>query len=208
MVPKQIIPVFMLAVALYTAKSQAQEKKNYISGTVGFSSYTQDNRGTEFKANTFTIMPSYGHYISEKFSIGIAAGYSHISMKQTGIENPNKTNGFNVGPFIRFEQPIWGDKVSVYNDLGLSYENTKGESSAMDNNDRDVSSNAGTLYYKPGLIVNFTKRTSLLLNLGYLLNATHSEKKDPSNGTVKQTSAGIQSGFGLSSLNFGFQFKF
>ncbi|WP_170137799.1 outer membrane beta-barrel protein [Chitinophaga dinghuensis] len=204
---KHVMPVALLVVAFSAVKSQAQEKKNYVSGSIGFNSISQEYPNSKVKYNNFNVMPTYGHYISEKFSIGITAGYTHGAGEDKVTGESKKINGFNVGPFIRFEQPIWGDKVTVYNDLGLNYMHSKG-SSDLKSEDGEYSSNAGILFYRPGIMVNFTKRTSLLLNLGNLLTIAHSVDKSPTIGTVRQTTAGVQSGFGINSLNIGFQYKF
>ncbi|MFB6457930.1 outer membrane beta-barrel protein [Chitinophaga sp. Hz27] len=208
MLLKRVIPVLMLTVALSAVKSQAQEKKNYISGTIGFNNSKQEANGDEIKSNDFTIAPTYGHYISNKFSIALSVGYSHGTGDQKLSGATTKSDGFHVSPFVRFEQPIWSDKLSVFNDVGLMYLHNKTTVDTKGSDQQESSLNMSMLFYRPGLLVNLTKRSAITLSLGELLTVAHSVNKSPTGSTTTQTSAGIQSGFGINSLSFGFQYKF
>ncbi|MCW3465579.1 porin family protein [Chitinophaga nivalis] len=200
--------VLTLANLLLAVHSQAQVKKNYVSGAVGFRSTKENKEGSaESKVSSFNISPSYGRYLNERFSIGLAVGY--YQTKSSGEPNPaSKTTGWQVAPFIRYEQPLWNSKFSIYNDVQLQASFSKSTIDIPSSIYPGKSTSFG-IYYTPGLLFNVTPRVAVTGNLGSLLYLTHSTDKM---GDIRykktETSGGISSGFGLNNVHFGFLFRF
>jgi opacity protein-like surface antigen len=205
---KVVIPVLMAAAIMSAINANAQQKKNFISGQIGFNSSKQETSGqADIKRSGFSIGPTYGRYLNEKFSFGIGLGYASSKEDDNPSSSLNKVKSFNVTPFLRFEQPLWNSKISVYNEIGVSA--GYGETKSDRNNFTDSKIRNLSLYYTPGLMFNFTPRCAMIASLGSLLGAsvTTSERLNGSSKTT-ESRAGVISGFGINSVQFGFLFRF
>ncbi|MCY4778985.1 outer membrane beta-barrel protein [Sphingobacterium sp. UT-1RO-CII-1] len=90
----------LTAVAALTLASQAQTEKGkfLVGGQVGFE--TSKIKDTDTKANSFSINPTVGYFVSDNWAIGTAVGYDWAK-GETAKDASVKTDAFNVAPFAR-----------------------------------------------------------------------------------------------------------
>ena len=90
----------LTAVAALTAALQAQTEKGkfIVGGQVGFES--TKTKDTDNKANSFSINPTVGYFVSDNWAVGTGIGYNW-SKTETSADNSLKTDAFKVAPFAR-----------------------------------------------------------------------------------------------------------
>ncbi|PSL42488.1 outer membrane protein with beta-barrel domain [Chitinophaga niastensis] len=209
---KLILPVLMLAIAMSASQVNAQQKKNFISGGISYNSSKNHQEGvfSDQKNTMFSVAPSYGRYLNEKFSIGVTVAYNYVKTGRSINQNPAKSSGASFGPFVRFEQPLWNSKVSVYSEAGITAGFGK-TTTTYENPNYSITykNNSFGVYYTPGLMFNFRPRVAVLASLGSLFSIQHTvSKPEDEKSKITATTAGITSGFGLNSIQFGFMFRF
>ncbi|NML39270.1 hypothetical protein HHL17_18870 [Chitinophaga sp. G-6-1-13] len=208
--------ITVLAVAAFLSCNQlfAQQKKNFISA--GFNVYNQkyeSERGNGSVSNSsntyFDFSPAYGYYFRERWAIGIQGFYGNQGSKPAD-EPERKGRNWGVGPFVRYEQPIWGKYLSVYTDglLMAAFVKTDGFMSGGNYyNERNISTYS--LSVVPGLLFHVTPSFSLTANLGSAFSANTKKDKVEGTGTKStDTNVGLFKNFGLNNVSFGINFHF
>ncbi len=92
----------LTAVAGLTMASQAQTEqgKFIVGGQVGF--HTDKIVDSDDKSTSFSINPTVGYFVSDNWAVGTAIGYNWSKVEDaTGSFAVNKTNSFNLAPFVR-----------------------------------------------------------------------------------------------------------
>lgn len=113
---KQLFAMAVLCAVALTSNAQTEKGNNLIGGSL---SYGRQKRTPEnlynfnsVKSTSFSIIPRFGHFISNNLAIGLSVGfnrnenlnevnsYSGTSTLIYNYENTSKT--LNIGPFVRY----------------------------------------------------------------------------------------------------------
>lgn len=165
----------VIAVAGIAFASQAQsfgfEKGSLIlEGYVGASS--SDNKNTETRQTSFTLGPSLGYFVTDKFAVGIKPGF-HQS-KSTNYSGTNdtftKSNTYGAAIYGRYYFLELGNRFKTYTELDLGYAtsgNETGNGTTTVKSDR-----TNTIGVNAGLGANFfiTKRIAIGYQFTDLIN--------------------------------------
>lgn len=141
----------LLAAALcamaFTANAQTEKGKNFINGSVGFSSteksFRDDNVNSLVnyldKTKAFNIMPRFGHFISNNLALGLGIGYVHgksntdrdeitSTSSINRVYQTSKQSSINFSPFIRYYVDV-AEKFKFFSQITTSIGFGKGEQS-------------------------------------------------------------------------------
>nr|WP_295870191.1 outer membrane beta-barrel protein [uncultured Chitinophaga sp.] len=208
------IVISVLAAAAFLGSSQlfAQQKKHFISAGAGFSDQNNIYAAGEgaigrSSAHYVNISLSYGYYFKERWAFGILGAYSTTNSDNT---MPSKSSNWNVGPFVRYEQPIWNSRLSVYADGAALASFTKIDADTEPVTGVHYSEQKASGYnlsITPGLLFHLTPSFSLTANMGSVFAAGVRTTKV---GSIKSTSseAGLFKDFRLNNVMFGINFHF
>lgn len=140
---KKYLLLFALALIAFTANAQV-----YLGGEVGFWRNSDANR------TTFVLHPEVGYNLSDKWALGIGAGFTH--QYQNGLS----ANGLTADPYARWSFVKFGP-VSLFLDMGFGVASYKVE-------DADDSKTGWNIGVKPGVRVSLTKKIDFLAHCGFL----------------------------------------
>jgi len=103
--------------------------------------YTKDG---DKKTLSFGLAPEFGYFISDRFAVGLGAGFNYFSYKE-GDNDSEGTIIWGVNPYARF-YPVKIDRFGMYLQLGFNYYSSKRE--GHDATDRfSVGITPGISYY-------------------------------------------------------------
>ena len=187
----------ILFVASLTVTSQAQNRKFWVSGSLGFSSAEAD---ASTKMNTLSIQPNFGYFFSDRWAVGIRFG-----LEQGELENDDTFADFqelSVAPFARYVFLRW-KALTLFVDGGIDFSDFTGDidSEGIVREEEEHLSSCG-LFVKPGFSIRLTDCFSLVGNTGFF-SADHTWSDQTANW-----SAGLNSPFKLDNFTLGFSFKF
>lgn len=209
---KIVIPVLAAAAFLGSGQLFAQQKKNFISAGAGYADRNdiyETGTGAIGKNSSHyvNISLAYGYYFKERWAIGILGGYSSNTSDNT---IPSKNSGWNVGPFVRYEQPIWNSRLSVYADGAAlaNFGRVDADTEPVTGlHYREQKTSGYNLSITPGLLFHLTPSFSLTANMGSVFAAGVRTTKV---GSTKSTSseAGLFKDFRLNNVMLGINFHF
>ncbi len=202
------VSVAILLVSL-TSFAQVSKGKWLVGG--GFESFnrtsTMTNPGVENKSSQVSVSPRVGYFFADRWAAGIAPSYSHGKYKDS--LQTSKGNGYSIGAFVRYYQPI-GEKLAIFGSLnGISYAAGSNELDHVDNalsrKNKYRSVGVGA-FIQPGIAYFITPKIGLEtsfggLNLGYFNNKGEDEVQ-AQGGKRELTSNSF-----TASLNFNYQFN-
>ena len=192
---KKIITTTLLLVSLAVA-SQAQDRKFWVSGSLGFSSAEAD---ASTKMNTLSIQPKFGYFFSDRWGVGISLG---LSRGEFEIGNTFADfQEFSVAPFARYIFLRW-KALTLFVDGGIDFSDFTGDTDFEDDVVEDARLSSFGFFVKPGFSVRLTDRFSLVGNTNFF-SADHAW-----NDQTASWSAGLNSPFNLDNFTLGFSFKF
>lgn len=113
---KQLLSLAMLCAIAFASNAQTEKGNNLIGGSIWYSKdkRTPDNLTTlnSLNSTNYGITPRFGHFFSKNLAIGLSVGFNrnknlNESIFYTGnntliTNSENKSNNFNVGPFVRY----------------------------------------------------------------------------------------------------------
>lgn len=95
---KVLLTLTAIAGLTIAANAQTEQGKVMVGGQVGFS--TSKIKDTDIKANTFSINPTVGYFVSDNWAVGTGIGYN-FSKSEENKDNSTKNDAFQVSPFVR-----------------------------------------------------------------------------------------------------------
>lgn len=172
--------ILLIVAALFLvaggAMAQAHKGKKYIGTSVMLPSQMVDgaiapistNMTTGFnfskvgdlKTTTVGIAPEFGYFLTDNIVLGIAAGYTHRSVKEAGTTT--STNAWGVNGYARYYWHV-SDRLGVFLQPGVLYSSDK-----IGDNDATHVFYAGI---KPGLDYKLSEKFDIVStfgNLGYV----------------------------------------
>ncbi|SKA43056.1 hypothetical protein SAMN04488128_10690 [Chitinophaga eiseniae] len=208
---KVIIPLLAAAAFLNSGQLFAQQKKNFISVAAGYSDasniYDYGTGLTKTTTRSLNIGPAYGYYFRERWAVGIQGSYNNYDSDNAV---PMKSSVWNVGPFVRYEQPIWDNRLSVYTDgfvyAGFGKTDSYSEAGGA-RYYRERTTTSFDLSITPGLLFHLTPSFSLIANMGPVFRAGVQTEK-VSEVKANSSNVGLFKGFGLNNVMFGLNFHF
>lgn len=203
-----VISVATLLLSL-TGFAQVNKGKWLIGG--GLESFsrtnTMTNPGVENKSSQVSVSPRVGYFFADRWAAGIAPSYTYNKYKDS--LQTSKGNGYSIGVFVRYYQPI-GEKLGIFGSLnGISYSAGSGElnhvNNALSRKNKYRSVGVGA-FIQPGIVYFITPKIGLetsvgALNLGY--SSSKGEDETQAQGGKRESTS---SGF-TASLNFNYQFN-
>lgn len=142
---KLLITGILCAIA-FTANAQTEKGKNLINGSVGFSSTERSfgdnniNSSGNYleKTKIVSIMPRFGHFISNNLALGLGVGYAYSkSISDRNYSSASsidlshqvaKQSSINFSPFVRYYIDI-AEKFKFFGQISPSIGFGKGEQS-------------------------------------------------------------------------------
>lgn len=138
---KKFFMMLIMAVAVISAN--AQEKKHFASGSLGYG-YNFDT-----EVHRLTVAPEVGTYLTEKVALGMELNYTLNSGAGT-------THAFDVNPYVRYDFAKCGERVVFFADFGVSvgYETAQ--------------STTWSIGVKPGIKVELSDNLAFIAKVGML----------------------------------------
>jgi opacity protein-like surface antigen len=192
---KSIFALLILAGMAFTA--QAQEKRWWVGGTVGYSSSDFGSRDT---GESLTIQPELGYNLSDRWALGIQFGLSQADLTTTDHSYADFQR-FSVAPFARYTFLKW-KAFSVFADGGIGFSDFTGDTDFGDNVSENAHLSSFGLSVNPGFALRLTDRFSLIGRTN-LFSAAHSW-----NDHIADWNVGLNSPFNLDDIEIGVTFKF
>jgi hypothetical protein len=185
--------VFVLALAFagLTTAVKAQQGSVLVGGNIDYNSQSQSS----FKTDSLTFSPTVGYQFSSHFTAGLTADIGSSKIDD-GAGTVTKTSAFDLGPFIRYAQPL-SSIFSVYGQLqGVfgSYKNTT-------NGTTNYQGNTVNVMLFPAVFINLKNSFGLNFNVGGLSYGSNSPKGGVAINTFdinfgKTLSIGLSKNFG------------
>ncbi|MCD8079489.1 MAG: porin family protein, partial [Bacteroides sp.] len=129
--------------------------KYWLGGSVGFSTYKPKGGDA---TNAALIAPEVGVNFSDSWGLGLAIGYTHLSVDAGEVTG--KGNAFSVNPFVRYTY-FKKDLASLFIDGGVAYTTTHV-------NGLDDNYNEFEVGFRPGVAFNIAPNIKLLGKFGFL----------------------------------------
>lgn len=133
----------MLIMAAAVISANAQEKKYFASGSLGY------GYNIDAESHSLTVAPDFGMYFSEKFAVGMELRWTMESSHTT-------THGVDFNPYVRYDFAKCGEKVVFFADFGASVGHETGE---------NVTWSVGV---KPGIKVELSENWAFIAKVGML----------------------------------------
>jgi opacity protein-like surface antigen len=165
---KKISLILLAMFSLNWANAQIEKGSMYLGGTFLISSTTFQEDGDDDKISSFSILPNFGYFVSDKLSIGLQAGYTQEKEKNVnGVNSSTNTSGlFLVAPTLRYYVPTASENFFFFAQfqVGLGFGNNK-EEVRVGNTTLSTSSKASSfnLGLSPGFAFFPTKKWAIEL---------------------------------------------
>ncbi len=187
----------LLLLASLAVTSQAQDKKFWIGGSLGFESAEV---GSAMNLNSFSIRPDFGYRFSDRWGVGLSLGLSNAEAN-VGTAASAWSQAFSVAPFARYVYLKW-KAVTLFTDGGISFTDFTGDVDLVPVKAGDRHITSAGLFINPGFSIRLTDRFSLVGSTN-LFSAEHAW-----DGQTAIWSAGLNSPFNLNDFNLGLNVSF
>jgi hypothetical protein len=192
-----------LLLAGLAVQGQAQEKKFWIGGTVGYSSTKLPD--IHDASETFTLLPEFGYNLSDRWAVGIRFG-----LNQADLNTDNTTTDFqefSVAPFARYTLLNW-KAFSIFADGGIGYSDYTGDMYANNGRLGDEHISEVGLFINPGFSLCLSNRFALIGRMN-LFAVDYTQSSLGADGDKTKTfTANLNTPFNLDNFTLGFTFKF
>ena len=214
---------FLFAVLFISASAVAQIQKgsNFLHGGISGQynrNETTNNITNLSNENTYSywyINIGYGHYVSNRFALGINAGFSMSESDYSysnlgGNESKSEGTLYSVSPFVRNSKSI-SDKLYCFIQLNVGYATGPIKSSNTYLGSTDFTESTLTVIgggFTGGLSYFLNDRFALQLAYGDLSYdiSTIEIDKSSTGQDITDTDDNLTLNLGLSSLNIGLQY--
>ncbi|KAA2242498.1 porin family protein [Chitinophaga agrisoli] len=203
---QRLLSVFCIGCLLlfthFTASAQEQlpDKRNLIGAGLSFSSSTAIYDG---RTNNLTTSIRYAHYLRKNLALGAAISSGRYSFDAFDYAVNDyetlKSNAYYFSPFVRFDMPLWQNRLLIFNELGVSGNYLETAHHYPSSEDTHYSWGLGA-YYSPGLMYRLKSNIAFQVSYG-LVSYGYS-------GTYKSHSVDVVSTRKLKDLAFGVNFLF
>ncbi|MDM1293138.1 porin family protein [Sphingobacterium sp. N143] len=95
---KVLLTLTAIAGLTVAANAQTEKGKIMVGGQIGFE--TSKVKDTDIKANSFSINPTVGYFVSDNWAVGTGIGYNW-NKTESDKDNSIKVDAFQVSPFVR-----------------------------------------------------------------------------------------------------------
>lgn len=187
------------AIGLSQAQLKIPKGTSYLTGEVSFSA-TKDDASNQ-KTNAIRILPSYGYYFADNWTVALGIGYKYSSATTASglpAEIKNSTSAFVLNPSIR---KFWvlNDKFSVFArlDVPLEFGSNRVKGPVADTKRNYTSWGVQLMPGFDYALDRHWKLTTTVGQIGY--NSTHT---DGVQGNKQNYNFGIT----LSSISFGLKY--
>jgi len=217
---KNAILIFILVAMSPSSFAQIQKGAGYFGGVLSGNYTNGENPAGSYSysnsSNSWNFNISYGHYLTDRFAIGIGAGMylSDYQNESVGINfsSTNKQSSmlYYVAPFIRTSKKI-SDNFYCFANFSLQAGTGPVKETYSSSNNETELTNATQSTLGAGLTggLNYFLNRHFALYLSYgniTYNNTTIENDDESDGTDKATSDALNVNLGLSSITIGLQY--
>lgn len=175
---KLVVTALALMLVSFTTNAQFKKSEKFVEGTISYS-ITTDQVGK------FTINPTVGYFVSDRFAMGLIGKLGTSSTQTT----------WGVGAFGRCYVMNIGNKFHLYSQLALSSNSTKIGSSTKSTTNSNVG--LGTNYF-------VSKKLALSMDVASLIDYTYVPSTSTSLFSIGFT--GVNNPF--SAAKFGVLYKF
>lgn len=160
----------IITIAGITMVSYAQDlgfKKgtSFVEGGLRFSVWNRSN-DNDVKSTDFSISPSIGHFFTDKFALGLYAGYGYTKDVQKSLDREynSKRNHYGIGAYGRYYFFDLGNRLKTYAELGAGFSDY-----STKHNDEYYSNDVDSKTYRGHLAVGANYFIKNNLALGYKL---------------------------------------
>jgi hypothetical protein len=193
--------VFVLALAFagLTTAANAQKGSLLVGGNIDFNSQSQPQQGTSnVKDNTLGFSPTVGYQFTNHFTAGLTADISSEKVSQGGAHQVN--NSWDLGPFIRYAQPL----SSIFSVYGQLQGTLGGYNNQFTSTNTTAVPGEGTTFNVmlfPAVFINLKNSFGLNFNVGGLSYGSNTPKNGSATNTFdvnfgKTLSIGLSKNFG------------
>ncbi len=200
---------FFIAVSLIFAAITVNAQW-YVGGSLNFSTETDKNSdGDKMDTDTrFNISESLGYYVTDKFDIGMRAGFGLGSLKNHTADTKSKSASWTLAPYARYSF-LQFNKFEVIARAELSY---RGNRTKNDDGDVMSENTAIGINIAPILAYNLTDHLVLTTTLNFASFGFNSFKVKDGN-TLNEFGFGFDSDNvmnigGTNGVTIGFLYKF
>lgn len=182
---KKLVLMSVFSFMFFIVSAQVEKGSMVLSGRIG--AYFENMAG---KTSSFTIMPEFSYYFTEKLGAGLGVGYTYGKLPENF-----KINRLEINPFIRYYF-YKNNKLGIYGrgNLLLAVENS-----------RNSSNTVLGFGITPGIQYFINKKISVELNFMDILNYSYFTSPKAHSFSFIGNPMGVN--LGTLSLTFNFHIK-
>jgi hypothetical protein len=215
---KTILLSLLLAITSLSCLAQINKGTVLLGGNLSFSRNVSKNTSPMNKysgeVNTFSLNPTLGFFVSDKWMAGLNIGYSNVNSSNNNplgsfpSESETNLNLLSVGPVVRYYQPV-SDKISFFGqaNMGFGFGKSTYESRYNGNSDtQEYNVSSFVIGLNPGVVFFLTRRIGLEASIGSLSFNRSSSKSESDDAEQENNSVGIS--FNPTQLGLGINYYF
>jgi len=189
---KKLLFFVAFAGAAFTSNAQFTKGNIYASGSVGYSSLTDNNFDT--KETSFSFNPGLGYFISSNISIEGELYFGQETIEEANLKTTNDNSmGFGIASRYYFTP---ANRFSFFGSLAAAYVTTNDKVAKF-------KSNTFGLFVSPAISYFVSDNFAMQASIGSI-NYTTTNFDVPGSKSVN----GFDLNFNLSDINLGFNYKF
>jgi hypothetical protein len=176
---KNLFFALMLTCSLFSVGNAQTTGKFWLGGNVGFGSTIVEDA---IRNTSYSILPEFGHILSEHWAIGVNVGYSYsettnyidiptisndFSYSYTRYNIVNSTNNFSIAPFVRYSF-LKGSIGNLFVDGRVGY--TYGRQIVEETDyttGRETEAHTVEIGFCPGVAINLSNHVAITGKFGF-----------------------------------------
>lgn len=171
---KKSIPMLML-LSLISCSLYAQTNQGNFSvgGSIGFTSYKDEDNEGDYKQTSFGVMPQLGYFIADGMEVGLLGTLQTSKVEYDGEDGMKGTN-FAVGPYFKYYMFSSNENFAFTLQASALFGGTKQEPPVGD----AVKGSQFAVALSPGFSYFFTPRLGLDFQLAGISFVSEKPNKD------------------------------
>ncbi|MCU0443279.1 MAG: porin family protein [Microscillaceae bacterium] len=123
--------IILAMVVFDWANAQIEKGSMYLGGSFGISSTTIQTNNNDRKVSSFSLVPNFGYFVTDKISVGLGIGYEQSRNDLIpGVGTATDTRGlFIIAPAARYYVPLTSENFFFFAQfqVGFGFGNRKFE---------------------------------------------------------------------------------
>lgn len=195
---KSILILMLLTTASFGVYAQAKKGNFSVGGSIGFSSFKDEDNEGEYKRTSFGVTPQLGYFLADGVEIGVLGTLQTSKEEYEAADGPKGTD-FAVGPYFKYYIFTSNENFAFTVQASALFGGTKDEPAVGD----PVKGSQFVAAISPGFSYFFTPKLGLDFQLAGISFVSEKPNKDLDDKTTEFT-------FGIESFSptLGFRYFF